>query len=231
MERIATNIPGLDELLEGGIPKGFQILVAGEAGTGKTIFSCQFAYNQAKKGLKTYYLTIEESPTSIVTNMQRFSWGKEFEMFVKENKIIIERIIPLSIEETIKNIINAYNKYRFNFFILDTLTAAAMGWKELQDPTKLRRNMFTMVDTLKQYGVTSFLLSEIEEGSGKIFKYGFEGFIVDGVIMLRRFEYAKKLIEGIILKMRATNHSKEVFNVEIDYNGISIKRKEKGIII
>ncbi|MEM7818505.1 MAG: ATPase domain-containing protein [Candidatus Aenigmatarchaeota archaeon] len=231
IERIPTGIPGLDELIEGGIPKGFQILVAGEAGAGKTIFSCQFAYNKAKEGLKTYYMTIEESEKSIIKGMSRFTWGKEFEDFVKSEHIIIERMVPLSIEDITRKVLSAYDKYKFKIFILDTLTAAAMGWKELQDLPKLRRNIFSLIDILRQYEITSLMLSEIEEGSDKIFRYGFEGFLADGVFLLRRFEYAKKLIEFVILKMRYVNHSREINDVEINENGIRIKPKEKGVII
>ena len=49
MERIKTGIPGLDEILEGGIPEGNLVLVSGVAGTGKTTLSAQFLYNGAAK--------------------------------------------------------------------------------------------------------------------------------------------------------------------------------------
>lgn len=223
MERIFTGIKGFDELIPSGIPKGFQILLAGEAGTGKTIFSCQFALNKAKEGLKTYYLSVEESEKSIINNMKNFSWGKEFEMFVKEGKIIIERVIPLSIEDIQKRVLSAYDKYKFNFFILDTITAAAMGWKEIQDPPKLRRNIFSFLDVLRQNEITSFLLSEIEEGSEKIFKYGFEGFIVDGVIVMRRIKIGGEALGVInVLKIRGSKKSNDIFSYSITSSGIEI---------
>lgn len=224
IERIPTNIPGLDELIEGGIPIGFQILVAGEAGAGKTIFSCQLAYNKAKEGLKTYYMTIEESEKSIIRSMLRFSWGKEFEGFIKSGLIFIERVIPLSIDEITRKVLSVYDRYKFNFFVLDTLTAAAMGWKEIQDLPKLRRNIFSLLDLLRQYGVTSLLLSEVE--GGKIYKYGFEGYLVDGVIVLRYLEFIATGIPRAIqiLKMRATQHATNVCSMEITKDGIKIQK-------
>lgn len=231
IERIPTGIPGLDELIEGGIPKGSQILVAGETGVGKTIFSCQIAYNKAKEGLKTYYMTIEENERSIIKGISRFRWGKEFEDFVKSEHIIIERIIPLTIEDITRKVLSAYDKYKFKIFVLDTLTAAAMGWKELQDLPKLRRNIFSLIDILRQYGVTSLMLSEIEEGGNKIFRYGFEGFLVDGIFLLRRFELGRSFITFNVLKMRYTNHSKDLYDVIIGDNGIYIKEKERGLVL
>ena len=45
--RVATGIPGFDELIEGGFPKNFVILLAGTPGTGKSIFSLEYIYNGA----------------------------------------------------------------------------------------------------------------------------------------------------------------------------------------
>jgi circadian clock protein KaiC len=46
--RVPTGIDGLDPLIEGGFPRGSLVLLAGNPGTGKTIFSMQFLYNGAE---------------------------------------------------------------------------------------------------------------------------------------------------------------------------------------
>jgi circadian clock protein KaiC len=51
-ERVPTGILGLDSLIEGGFPKGRSILVTGEPGTGKTIFSLQFLVEGLARGGK-----------------------------------------------------------------------------------------------------------------------------------------------------------------------------------
>jgi len=73
IERVKTGIPGLDELIEGGFPRGDTILVAGKAGTGKSILATQFIY----KGVTEYnepgvLVTLEEPPNLIKRNMLRF---------------------------------------------------------------------------------------------------------------------------------------------------------------
>ena len=50
IERLSTGIPALDELIEGGIPRGFTVLVAGNPGTGKTILTSHFLYEGLLKG-------------------------------------------------------------------------------------------------------------------------------------------------------------------------------------
>jgi KaiC/GvpD/RAD55 family RecA-like ATPase len=50
IERISTGIATLDELIEGGIPRGFTVLVAGNPGTGKTILTTHFLYEGLLRG-------------------------------------------------------------------------------------------------------------------------------------------------------------------------------------
>ena len=52
MEKVSTGIEGVDRLLSGGLPKGKSYLVAGEPGTGKTLFCLQYLLEGAKKGEK-----------------------------------------------------------------------------------------------------------------------------------------------------------------------------------
>ena len=66
MERVKTGIPGFDDLVQGGFPKGASILVSGGTGSGKSIFAMQFIYNGAKQfnepGL---YVTLETNLKNI----------------------------------------------------------------------------------------------------------------------------------------------------------------------
>ena len=41
--RLTTGVPGLDEMMGGGIPAGDAVMLAGPAGSGKTTFATQFA--------------------------------------------------------------------------------------------------------------------------------------------------------------------------------------------
>ena len=231
MQRIKSGIPGLDELIEGGFVKGHQILLAGETGTGKTTFACQFLLEGARNSENCLYLTLEESKESILKNMRRFSWSNEFEEFVKKNKIKIVRYLPISLQALTEKLTKIFREKKYERFVLDSLTIAAMGWEELKDLSKLRRNLFSFSDILRQFGITSLLLSEIEKGKDFISKYGFEEFVVDAVLLIKSFEFAIEDVNFSIIKMRGTNHSRELFKVVIDNNGLKIVKKEVGIVI
>ena len=59
-KRVVTGIPGLDDLIEGGIPENFIILVSGTSGTGKTTFCMQFLAEGIKHDEKGIYIGLGE---------------------------------------------------------------------------------------------------------------------------------------------------------------------------
>jgi len=65
-ERVSSGIPGLDRLIEGGLPKGRSILVTGEPGTGKTIFSLQFLVEGLVRGEKGIYVAADEGTLDVL---------------------------------------------------------------------------------------------------------------------------------------------------------------------
>ncbi|MCK5063410.1 MAG: AAA family ATPase, partial [Candidatus Aenigmarchaeota archaeon] len=65
INRVKTGVPGMDKLMEGGIPEGSVVLLSGGAGCGKTTFSCQFIMEGLNNGENCLYITLEESPEDI----------------------------------------------------------------------------------------------------------------------------------------------------------------------
>lgn len=66
IERLSTGIKELDELLDGGIPKGFFVALTGEPGTGKTVLCITYINEGIREGDKCVYVTTEESKKSII---------------------------------------------------------------------------------------------------------------------------------------------------------------------
>ena len=92
LKRCLTGIPGFEELLGGGLPRGKSMLLMGGPGSGKTIFISQFIFN----GIVEYdepgvFITIHESPESIKENMLKL--GKNFSEVESKNKM---RFLDLS---------------------------------------------------------------------------------------------------------------------------------------
>src|SRR4030042_2391886 len=76
-EFISTGIEKLDKLLEGGIPKGFTVLILGTPGSSVEILSKQIATTG-----KVLYFTTEETKDEVLDTMKRFKWTPQELEFV-----------------------------------------------------------------------------------------------------------------------------------------------------
>ena len=65
LTKLPTGVPGLDNLLLGGIPRGRSTLIAGRSGTGKSVVSLQIAASLGRQGLTTIVMAVEESPDDL----------------------------------------------------------------------------------------------------------------------------------------------------------------------
>jgi len=63
--RLSTGITGLDNILHGGLEKGFLYLIEGSPGAGKTTLALQFLIAGAKKGEKGLYISLAESEAEL----------------------------------------------------------------------------------------------------------------------------------------------------------------------
>src|SRR4030067_663475 len=87
-ERVPTDIPGFDELCEGGLLRKRTYLVSGTAGAGKTIFGLQYLYNGIiNYGENGIYLSIEEAPVKVRENAKLFGW--DLKILEDEGKLAI----------------------------------------------------------------------------------------------------------------------------------------------
>ena len=60
--RLSTGVPGLDEMMGGGIPRGYSVLVAGPSGSGKTVLSNQFIIEGVERGENGHRRRLREAP-------------------------------------------------------------------------------------------------------------------------------------------------------------------------
>ena len=84
-DRVKTGVSGFDELVEGGIPKGFNVLITGLPGTGKTIFGLQYLYTGLKNGENGLYVSIDSKPDMLKEQAKQF--GMDFSQYEKDKKV------------------------------------------------------------------------------------------------------------------------------------------------
>ncbi|MCD6434487.1 MAG: AAA family ATPase, partial [Candidatus Diapherotrites archaeon] len=187
MERVATGIPGLDELIEGGFPKGSTILVSGSAGTGKTILSMQYLYAGATQyNEKGVFVSLESNIDNLIWNMESFGWKlKELQ---QNQKLSIYRLRigeifePVSIREQISkeldHIAEIVKTIDAKRLVIDPTTAFGIWFERAM----LRNVLFNFTDKIRELGCTTILTSETKNRKDEFSAFGVEEFIADGVI-------------------------------------------------
>jgi KaiC/GvpD/RAD55 family RecA-like ATPase len=103
MERAKTGIPGFDKLVEGGIPRGFNVLITGFPGTGKTIFGLQYLYNGAKQGEPGVYVSLDAPADQLKVQAKQFGW--DFDALEKQKKVSFVKVPEGSIKVNIFSMI------------------------------------------------------------------------------------------------------------------------------
>ncbi|MEM1726739.1 MAG: KaiC domain-containing protein [Candidatus Bathyarchaeia archaeon] len=228
IERLSTGIPALDEMLAGGIPRGFTVAVTGEPGTGKTILCIHFIAQGIRDGDKCIYVTTEESRESIITQASQF--GFDFSRAISEGKLVLIdalmgvedqwTIKSLNIEELVSKIIEAkktlgYGRARL---VIDSLSAF---W--LDKPAMARRHSYFVKKVLYKWDFTILATSQYAITTSEAFGWGIEH-IADGIIRFRRHVKGGTLKRYILIeKMRHTPHSLSMHEIMIEHG--------KGLVI
>lgn len=228
MDKIKVGVKGMDELLGGGLPKGRTILVSGSCGTGKTIFASQFAQESIKNKVPCVYVTFE-SKRKLTEDMKEL--GIDFE---KMESTGLFRLVGGSIgsvkrfkEKTRAGILDIANEVEevmreinAKRFVLDSVNLFSILF---ENNVERRKALTALTSRLDQLECTSLLTCEVREGTRDISWYGFEEFVVDGVIVLFRIPFENMYERSVnVIKMRGVDHSKNVCSIRINGKGVVV---------
>ncbi|MEE8168394.1 MAG: ATPase domain-containing protein [Candidatus Hydrothermarchaeales archaeon] len=245
MEKTLTGIAGFDEMLDGGIPKGYTILVAGGPGAGKSTFAMQYLY----KGFTDYnengiYITLEERPRDIVRNFSGYGWDmskiKIIGMIPQKASIAqgTKYISPEDLEKQKDSNLLEFTPRKFSVdlvrdiitreveslnakrLVIDSLASLSL---QMEDIYEIRQEVLGLSNLLNELGCTSLLLTEMPEGQGGISRFGVEEFMCQGVIALYNIKKGSERVRGLeIVKMRGTKHSQKICLIDIGATGINV---------
>jgi circadian clock protein KaiC len=222
-----TGIPGLDEITNGGLPKGRPTLIAGGAGCGKTLFAMEFLVNGAVQYNEPgVFVAFEENANELAQNVA--SLGFDLKALIKQKKLIIDyiQLERNEIEEAgaydldglFIRLNHAIDSIGAKRVVLDTIEVI---FSALPNHAIVRAELHRLFRWLKTKGVTAIVTGE--RGEKTMTRFGLEEYVADCVILLDH-----RVIEQVstrrlrIVKYRGTLHGTNEYPFMIGKNGISV---------
>ena len=232
-ERVPTGIEGLDQTIEGGLPKGRSILITGEPGTGKTVFALQFLFEGLKRGEKCMFVTADEGPMDVLEQAASLGWDLERYADTKELSILNAgaylSTLPgagkerhVDVQKTVSDLAAFVNQIGIHRLVLDPAGPFVMlrdSAVRIQDQTRMLIQM--MRSSMK---TTNLLTSYAVPRTGERSMHGIEEYLVAGAIVLEMIWKDGQLARSLIVeKMRCTNVKPTQLEFDI--------QKGRGIVI
>jgi circadian clock protein KaiC len=219
-ERLSLGVKGLDDMIGGGIPAGYSVLLAGPSGSGKSVLATEFIIEGARHDERGIIAVFEKRPTEY---SQDGPSGRRFERFVRERKvgIIHTRPLDLSIDEMLHEIVEAIHRLKARRLVIDSLS----GFELALAPTfreDFRESLYRMVAVLTGMGITMMMTAELEDSYLDLrFSPHGTAFLTDAIIMQRYIELKGQLQRIMaVVKVRGSAHSKDLRTFEITEHGI-----------
>ena len=222
-KRVPTGIKGLDEMLDGGLLPGSMVLVRGAPGTGKTSLALQFLiHGAAKHNEPGLLISFEEFPSSLYRDAEALGWNlRELEASGKLHLMFTSPEVFLAgLESPDSRLNQLILNANIRRLVLDSVT----HFNRLTDDAQELRRVYTSVaNGLRREGVTAILLGEESRVGYRRADKGGLLFVVDTIIMLRYVEIESAMQRAIVvLKMRGSDHAKEIRCYEIGSGGLTV---------
>jgi circadian clock protein KaiC len=230
VERVTTGITGLDEMLHGGLLPGSAILVEGAPGTGKSTLGMQYIYQGAKfENEPGLILTFEMFPRQYYRDASNFGW--DLQALEAANKLRVVMSSPQVARTDLKSVSGQIEAMAYQIKAQRVLVDSLSHFERLtDDPVEFRQMIFEFINGLKRMGLTAILTRENAALLGETTDLEEDlAFVVDGYIMLRYVELSSAVRRALlILKLRGSDHAKDIRQYEITSKGLEVRAKFEG---
>jgi KaiC/GvpD/RAD55 family RecA-like ATPase len=223
IERTITGIPGFDDLIAGGMPRGSLVLLSGMCGTGKTTFAMQFLYQGAKNGEPGVFISLEDQPETLMRNASLF--GLDFYDLVRKKAFAIKYFELYDFDKFKANLEEIVDEMKAQRVVISSSSVLGLFF---EDKYKFRKALLELGKALRQRNITSILISEVPEGSENVSTFGVEEFASDGVICMNYAKVGNVFMRSLLIrKMRDTIHSMKIHPMQITGHGIYVYPTEE----
>jgi len=225
--RVSSGVPGLDDLVGGGMPARRLYVVSGPPGSGKTTLSTQFLVEGAKQGEGGLFVSMHESREDIVEDMSGYGFG--FERAVETDRVTFVDVFS----SEGKRLFQPPGKHRDASSLVNRLTGFIESngvERVVVDSTMLlehflsdtENNTIQFLTSLKRTDATVVLISEMTDPTA----YTDEHYLAHGVVFMHNFLENGGMQRGIqVLKMRGTGIDTDIHDLEFGDDGLRVGPK------
>lgn len=242
--RLPSGISGLDDLIEGGIPKDSVVLVSGTAGSGKTLFCMQLLLSACSRGEKALYVSFEQPIRHIISQSKRFNWP--IDRYLADGTLSIRYFDILAEQNVSDQIRQEVEEKKISVLVIDSLTAlqdypvmlyeaerqASKVLKgrtisEMHEESIRRILTHSFIQSIRNLNVTGFVITDPLADSNKLSSDGVSEFLCDGIFLLFYLNIANDDNRNFeVRKMRWTRHRKGTLSLSLSEKGFSIIEQE-----
>ena len=220
VERLATGIPKLDEIIGGGFLKGRTYLIAGGTGTGKTIMSLQYLLYGLKNDETCVYVSFDDRIVNVLSGVKNIGWN--FDPYISSGKFIPFEIRlrteDLRHGKDSKSFVRQISKYigkrDVNRLVLDPISTLAQGVGDMLWVREYIREIVSFLE--EEIGCTTVVTADIPSGSNSLSRYGVEEFLSSGIIVLEFTRVKGRFYRTLyVRKMRWSEMDPYIYTFEI----------------
>lgn len=228
LAKAPTGITGLDEVMEGGLPRGRPTLVCGPAGSGKTLLAMEFLVRGITQfGESGVFVAFEETREDLVANVA--SLGFDLEQLEADDKLVLDHVNVTAsemveagdwdLEALFIRLGAAIDSVGATRVVIDTIETL---FGAFTDTGRLRAELQRLFLWLKARGVTAVITAE--RGDGALTRHGIEEYVSDCVIVLDHLVSEETSIRRLrVLKYRGSLHGTNQYPFLIGQHGISVQ--------
>lgn len=226
---VPSGIPGLDDLLKGGLERGTATFITGPTGVGKTTTGTQFLAESVAHGANPVAYLFEESLKTFTHRSEAL--GIPVTELRERGDLTVEPVEPLTLsaEEFAWKVKCQVEENGTNLVMIDGVDGYKMSIQGDED--ELGRKLHALIRYLKSVNVTVVLLDEISQLTGMPSATSSNiSYIADNILFLNYVEINGELrkVAGV-LKKRAGNFERTLREFEITPDGIDVGEPLTGV--